>query len=244
MIAILKLKHSHIKDEWILYNPDSFETCHTHVRHKRVALKIKYLVEHHEIFAEGFLAMEKGENVPNSIEKVINEAKIKAGVKESKILNNKKRCVEEDITQEYLAKTSKKGIIKFEDNINEADKEITQWLYNSFGGNIKCLKENSQIGKMPDAIWNDTYWEYKAPSTKNAIDTRLNKARKQIEEALKRDDKEYSRCGIVLDITNRKITLEECIKCIEDRASDRCLNNTEVIIKDKNEVIKILRVKK
>lgn len=57
-------------------------------------------------------------------------------------------------------------------------------------------------------------------------------------------NKEYSRCGIVLDITNRKITLEECIKCIEDRASDRCLNNTEVIIKDKNEVIKILRVKK
>ena len=49
MIAILKLKHSHIKDEWILYNPDSFETCHTHVRHKRVALKIKYLVEHHEM---------------------------------------------------------------------------------------------------------------------------------------------------------------------------------------------------
>ena len=187
--------------------------------------------------------MEKGENVPNSIEKVINEAKIKVGVKESKILNNKKRCVE-DITQEYLAKTPKKGIIKFEDNINEADKEITQWLYNSFGGNIKRLKENSQIGKMPDAIWNDTYWEYKAPSTKNAIDTRLNKARKQIEEALKRHDKEYSRCGIVLDITNRKITLEECIKCIEDRASDRCLNNTEVIIKDKNEVIKILRVKK
>ncbi len=36
---MLKLKHSHIKDEWILYNPDSFETCHTHIRHKHVALK-------------------------------------------------------------------------------------------------------------------------------------------------------------------------------------------------------------
>lgn len=98
--------------------------------------------------------------------------------------------------------------------------------------------------KMPDAIWNDTYWEYKAPSTKNAIDSRLQKARKQIEEALARDNKEYSKCGVVLDITDRKIPLEECIKCIEDRASDRCLNNTEVIIKDKDKVIKILRVKK
>lgn len=43
---VLKIKHSHNKDEWIVYNPDSFSTCHTHVRHKRVALKIKYLAEH------------------------------------------------------------------------------------------------------------------------------------------------------------------------------------------------------
>jgi len=54
----------------------------------------------------------------------------------------------------------------------------------------------------------------------------------------------FNKCGVVLDITDRKIPLEECIKCIEDRASDRCLNNTEVIIKDKDKVIKILRVKK
>lgn len=42
---MLKIKKSHIKDEWIVYNPDSFKTCHTHVRHKRIALKIKFLVE-------------------------------------------------------------------------------------------------------------------------------------------------------------------------------------------------------
>jgi hypothetical protein len=46
---MLKMKKSHIKDEWILYNPDSFDTCHTHIKHKRVALKIKYLVEHHNM---------------------------------------------------------------------------------------------------------------------------------------------------------------------------------------------------
>lgn len=43
----LYIRKSQQKDEWILYNPDSFETCHTHCRHKRVAVKIKYLVEHH-----------------------------------------------------------------------------------------------------------------------------------------------------------------------------------------------------
>lgn len=216
---------------------------HYSANDKIEAAKIsKYATESpYEAFAEGFLAKEKGQEIPESIEKVIEEAKVKAGVKG---LNSKKRSVE-DITHEYFTKTSPdKGVITFDENINESDKETTQWLYDLFGGNIKCLKENSQIGKMPDAIWNDTYWEYKAPSTKNAIDSRLQKARKQIEEALARDNKEYSKCGVVLDITDRKIPLEECIKCIEDRASDRCLNNTEVIIKDKDKVIKILRVKK
>ena len=43
---MLKLKHSHRVDEWIVYNPRNFKRYHTHVRHKRVALKIKYLVDH------------------------------------------------------------------------------------------------------------------------------------------------------------------------------------------------------
>ena len=43
----LYIRKSQQKEEWILYNPDSFETCHTHCRHKRVAVKNKYLVEHH-----------------------------------------------------------------------------------------------------------------------------------------------------------------------------------------------------
>lgn len=44
---MLYIRKSKQREEWILYNPDSFETCHTHCRHKRVAVKIKYLVEHH-----------------------------------------------------------------------------------------------------------------------------------------------------------------------------------------------------
>lgn len=44
---MLYIRKSHLKEEWILYNPHSFETCHTHCKHKRVAVKIKYLVEHH-----------------------------------------------------------------------------------------------------------------------------------------------------------------------------------------------------
>lgn len=43
---MLKIKKSHMKDEWIVFNPHNFSACHTHCRHKRVAIKIKYLVEH------------------------------------------------------------------------------------------------------------------------------------------------------------------------------------------------------
>lgn len=43
---MLRIKKSHRVDEWIVYDPSSFKTYHTHCKHKRVALKIKYLVSH------------------------------------------------------------------------------------------------------------------------------------------------------------------------------------------------------
>lgn len=43
---MLKLKQSHRDGEWIVYDPLSFQSCHTHCKHKRVALKIRYLVTH------------------------------------------------------------------------------------------------------------------------------------------------------------------------------------------------------
>lgn len=58
---------------------------------KADAAKIsKYATENpYEAFAEGFLAMDKGEKIPDSIAKIIDEAKIKAGAKEiAKILDS------------------------------------------------------------------------------------------------------------------------------------------------------------
>lgn len=43
---MLRIKKSHRVDEWIVYDPTCFQTCHTHCKHKRVALKIRYLVSH------------------------------------------------------------------------------------------------------------------------------------------------------------------------------------------------------
>ena len=44
---MLKLKQSHRDpEEWVIYEPGNFQNRHTHCRHLRVALKIKYLVTH------------------------------------------------------------------------------------------------------------------------------------------------------------------------------------------------------
>lgn len=50
----------------------------------------KYAMENpYETFAEGFLAMDKGEKIPDNIAEIINEAKIKAGVKKvAKVLDS------------------------------------------------------------------------------------------------------------------------------------------------------------
>lgn len=42
---MLKIKKSHYDGTFIVYNPDNFK-LHTHVRHQRIAVQIKYNVEH------------------------------------------------------------------------------------------------------------------------------------------------------------------------------------------------------
>ena len=47
---MLKLKQSHRDpEEWIVFEPGNFSNIHTHCRHLRVALKIKYLVSHEQL---------------------------------------------------------------------------------------------------------------------------------------------------------------------------------------------------
>lgn len=42
---MLKLKQSKLDGSWVVYNPQNF-SLHTHTKHKRIALKLKYIIEH------------------------------------------------------------------------------------------------------------------------------------------------------------------------------------------------------
>ena len=67
-----------INGDW-KYDINSYYSANAKIETAKIS---KYATESpYEAFAEGFLAKEKGQEIPESIEKVIKEAKVKAGVK-------------------------------------------------------------------------------------------------------------------------------------------------------------------
>ena len=67
-----------INGDW-KYDINSYYSANAKIETAKIS---KYATESpYEAFAEGFLAKEKGKEIPESIEKVIKEAKVKAGVK-------------------------------------------------------------------------------------------------------------------------------------------------------------------
>lgn len=150
----------------------------------------------------------------------------------------------EDITKNFNGKsTPGKGNIIFEKGTEKNDQDTVQWLYSTFGGDITCLAEKPQIGKMPDAIWDGIYWEFKAPTSKNAINDRIRKAQKQLYETLEREGKQDEKRGIVIDIGGCEIDHEEAVNEIINRVIARRKGPTDVIIKNYDTLIKVLRVK-
>lgn len=95
----------------------------------------KYATESpYEAFAEGFLAKEKGQEIPESIEKVIKEAKVKAGVKN-------------------VAKVGKSGTIKQNLQLfanKMPDEKFTQYSLNPLKAPDKAKAFKSALGYTVD----------------------------------------------------------------------------------------------
>lgn len=95
----------------------------------------KYATESpYEAFAEGFLAKEKGQEIPESIEKVIEEAKVKAGVKN-------------------VAKAGKSGTIKQNLQLfanKMPDEKFTQYSLNPLKAPDKAKAFKSALGYTVD----------------------------------------------------------------------------------------------
>lgn len=161
---------------------------------------------------------------------------------------NKPKSVVEDVTSQFLNEANpKSGTVEFKNGTSEVelrDRETATWLNTIFGGNVICLPEKSKDGKNPDALWNNKFWEFKRPTTANAIDDRLRTANEQILAAQTREKKLGEICGVVIDLNKSQLTNEEAIKIIEEKASKRMKMNCNVIIRKGDEAIKVIKITK
>jgi len=149
----------------------------------------------------------------------------------------------EDITEAVLKRAKPgKGSLLFDNNVEEPDKETSRWLFDKFGGDLHCLEEQSSLGKMPDLLWDGIYWEFKAPTTKNAIDDRIRQGNKQLLEALSRDDNANGKRGMVINITNNQLNKEDAIREIIKRAIQRKKGPTTIYIRHGNELVKAIKL--
>lgn len=168
---------------------------------------------------------------------------------DSETINDKRKMITsiiEDVTEKYK-KEAKPGIgnIVIEEGTKEFDIKVTNILFDLFGGNIRCLRDTPNFGKMPDALWNGVYWEYKNPESVKSIYGCIRKARRQISERIRLyNGNENELRGIVIDIgkinENQDIILREIYK----ETSLQCNHPTDVIVISGNRVIQIIRLHK
>lgn len=145
----------------------------------------------------------------------------------------------EDVTQKYLKNASNIRKIWIDEKCDPDDIEIANFIIQSFGGEIHCLEETPQTGKMPDSIWNKKYWEFKRPTKINAIDARVRKAQEQLTIASSRDGVDIGGC--VIDISRMNENNNEILKEIISKINSRCKSNQDIMITKNGELICIYR---
>lgn len=146
-----------------------------------------------------------------------------------------------DVTDEYERNAKPgQGEIVYDDGYdfkkNQNEIVISQWLYNTYGGNIRLLGESNVIGKKtPDYIWNEKLWELKNITTLKSADTAIRKAVKQIAE---------NPGGIILNCSDFDIDLDSLIKSVMYRIRRSSSFDLDIIIKSDKGTLKVLRYKK
>lgn len=146
-----------------------------------------------------------------------------------------------DVLKEYL-RTATPGIgsITFDEGYDRtrhaAEIETAQWLHYNLGGNIVLLNEsNIQGQKMPDYLWREHLWELKIASSVNSADLSMRHALKQIAD---------NPGGIVLSLANELIDIEQLEKQLTRRFLRGSVETIDIVLKQGNDLLKILRYKK
>lgn len=86
-----------------------------------------------------------------------------------------------DVSGEYLSKAEPgKGIITdIPAKGHIPEKNMANWLLNTFGGNITHIAEDN-MNELPDYLWNGKLWELKSPETVKGLDKLIRKGIRQL----------------------------------------------------------------
>lgn len=145
-----------------------------------------------------------------------------------------------DVTKEYLqTATPGKGTIIYDDNysINKHKDEIktAEWLHNTFGGDIRLLKESEIKNIMtPDFIWNNKNWELKGSRSINGADKSLQHAIKQIQD---------NPGGVIVNVVG-DIDMNAMEQQLVRRIRRSKTDGFDLMILSNDKLVKILRYKK
>lgn len=146
-----------------------------------------------------------------------------------------------DVTAEYLSAAAPgKGAVTYEEGYQVkghlGEIKMADWLYRTFGGDIKLLAESKVQGsKTPDFLWDGRYWELKGVTSKNSIDRAVREAAKQIKA---------KPGGIILDISTSDLPIEEIEAAIRQRIPRIALDSVDTLLVAREQLEKILRYKK
>lgn len=195
---------------------------------------------------ETYKKLSKEFGLPEHMNRVFIQNKIKspAPVKKTGFTSEPKESSSiEDVTNEYLSikksgiSSEDEGKLLLQDGYDQKSHEyeigIGKWAIEKFGGKVELLRENGKE-KMPDSIWNDKLWEYKNPSSLNAISKRLEEGITQIKK---------NPGGVIVDLANDKLADLDYEKVIKNRLFFSAKFDMEVIVKRGSEVLKAFRFK-
>lgn len=145
-----------------------------------------------------------------------------------------------DVTSEYIDNaTPKQGKYLKSPYFSESNNEeaVGEWIYNKFGGDLTLLAEDNPEGTPnPDYLWNGKLWDLKYPKKlgKNNIDNLVHKGIRQIRN---------NPGGVILDKSLIDIDIESLQSIITERLKRSAMSDMDVLIKDKEDVVKIIRYK-
>ncbi|MDQ0153591.1 hypothetical protein J2S20_002312 [Moryella indoligenes] len=184
-----------------------------------------------------FIAGEKRQNVWNK--KIQYQSEPRTPKTEKSMQDTDKV---KDVTSEWLKRDTSYGSVELYEEIDRKKQaqeiETAYWLRDMFGGDVKLLPEEN-IGKPnPDYVWNGKIWELKRVSTPRSIDNQIHKAIKQ----LRSDD--YKEGGVVIDISRITISSEKALEIIAEKGWSRSKQDTTIIVKEKEQLVKVLEIKK